>query len=113
MSSITPKALVAGNTIGNTTEVLYTAPPATRAVINAAVITNYGPAAVTVTLWITPTNTTPTADDLVAEDYPLAAGQTWTATPLLGQVLNTANTLQAVCSVAGSATIRVSGLEVV
>jgi hypothetical protein len=106
--SQTPTQLVAALLPG-AVGTLYTAPAGTRARIDAAVFVNPTGGALTVSAWLVPPGQSASASNIVLSAVSIAAGATRVAPELVGQVLLSGGTLQAL---GAGLSLVASGVEI-
>lgn len=115
MSTITPKSLVDGTSIGASLATMYITPALTKTRVSEVIMTNSHNSAVTVAAHAIPsggsaTNGNKILDGQAPDGTVLSAGQT-TIIPL-SMVLEAGGFLQFAAGVAGVVGLRVSGVEI-
>lgn len=106
------KTLTQATNVANVPTVYYTAPASTTGVVKQFTLTNQGATPVTVSVWITPTTSSPSASQLVVNSRVLGPNEYWSAWPMMGQTITAGYSIQAQASLASTVSIRISGLEI-
>jgi len=109
----TGKRLVGGAQLTTSATTYYTAPPSTKARIDAMTLTNTSAAAVTVTLHLVPAGGTAGDGNIILKAKSIGAGESYPVREALGHWLEPGGTIQALASAATSVTLVASGVEVV
>jgi hypothetical protein len=109
MASVTRKRLVAGSQLTTSAATYYTAPAGTRTQITAMTLTNTTGGAITATVNLG----TSAAANTVLSARSLSAGESYSVTGAIGQVMEAGEVLQALASANASISLVVSGIEFV
>ena len=109
--AVTVKKLVSSQQLTNANATYYTATNVTT-IIDKCTVCNTTAGAVTLTLDLVDSGGSAGASERVISALSIAAGQTYTCPEMVGQVLNSGDTLQGLASANTSLTIRVSGREI-
>lgn len=107
------KRLVGGSQLTTSAATCYTAPPNTKARIDAMVATNTSAVAVTVTVHLVSQGGSAADSNVILKAKNLAAGESYTVREALGQWLEAGDMIQALASAATAVTLVASGVEVV
>lgn len=110
--AVTAKALINALQAQNVETAQYTAPAATRTIIDKFTGTNTTAGGVTLTVKLVPNGGAAGASNTIVSAKNLAAGEAYTFPELVGQVLNPGDFISTLAGAAASITIRASGREV-
>lgn len=104
------RPLVQGGALGTGVSAIYTVPANTTTRITAASFCNTTDNARTVTVHLVKAGESPSAANMVINQYVVGPRETWTS-PHLSQVLSAGDTIQAAADVANALVPYVSGVE--
>ena len=110
--AVTTRALVSAKQAENVETTQYTAPAATRVIIDKFTGTNTTGAAATLTVRLVPSGGGAGAGNTIASAKTLAAGEAYTFPEVVGHVLNPGDFISTLAGTAAAITIRASGREV-
>lgn len=110
MVTLTLASLVPGSVLTNSTATYYTSTNV-RASIQNATLTNTTAGAVTATVYLVPPSGSAGASNIKISAQSIAAGATYNCPELIGAVLLSGGTIQALASANTSITFMVSGIE--
>jgi len=106
------KKFVDGTELATTSSTLYTAPANTTSQIQDVTVCNTGTAAVTVDIYVVESGGSVGDPTTVIDGKTIGAKETQTLSDLTGVVLETADTLRGLASVATTLSIQASGIEI-
>ena len=109
--AITPKALIESQQLTNANAIYYTATNV-RTIIDKFTLVNTTAGAVTATVDIVASGGTAGVASRLISARSIAAGETYTCLEIVGHIMNSGDTIQALASANTSITIRASGREV-
>lgn len=110
--TVTPKVLIAAKQAANTQTTQYTAPVATKAVIDKFTVTNTSANAASLSVNLVTTGGSPGVSNLILDTRVVAPDETYTCPELVGQVLEAGGYISTLASAASALTIRCSGREI-
>lgn len=113
MSTVTAKCLAETQYAGSSAAAIYTAPAATKAIIDSMTVTNTDSSAHTVTIDIVPSGGTLGTGTTITSALSIAANTAVSLAEMKNQILNAADSIQVVASVASKVVVRLSGREIV
>jgi hypothetical protein len=111
--TVTAKALVEAIQAPAADTTLYTAPLATRTIIDKLTGTNVSAGAVTLTVNLVPAAGAAGAANAISQAKSIAAGDSYTFPEIVGHVLNPGDILSVKASAGASINVRASGREIV
>lgn len=110
--SVIAKPLINSKFASDSAESEYEAPSNTRTIVDKFTATNTHASAVTLTVYIVPSGGSAGASNTIIKAQSLAASETADLTELKNQILDAADTIDVVASVADKIVIRASGREI-
>lgn len=110
--AVTVKKLVARKQVEAAQTTQYTAPAATRAIIDKATVTNTGASNATISVNLPNTGDGAGAANLVLDARAIVPGETYLCPELVGQVLEPSDTISTLASAATTLTISIGGREI-
>jgi hypothetical protein len=109
--AVTAKGLIASQQLTNANATYYTATNV-RTIIDKFTLCNTTAGAITVTIDIVDSGGSAGVTERVISVKSIAAGETYTCPEMVGQILNSGDSIQGLASAGTSITIRGSGREV-
>lgn len=109
--AITPKTLISSQQLTNSNATYYTATNV-KTIIDKMTLVNTTSGAVTVTVDLVDSGESAGVAERVISARSIAAGETYTCPEVVGHILNSGDSIQALASASTSITIRCSGREV-
>jgi len=109
--SIVAKTLVAAQYAQNSQALVYS-PNGTRAIIDRFTATNNSGSAAELSVWIVPNGGSTGGENRMIYQRELASGESYSCPEVIGQVMESGDSLVTLASAGGAITIRVSGREV-
>jgi hypothetical protein len=113
MSLVTAKALIDAQYANTSATTQYTAPAATRAIIDKFTVTNTDASARTITVNIVPNGQSATGSNTITSALSVAAGASVELAELKNHILSAGDAVSVLASVASKVVIRMSGREIV
>ena len=107
--SVTPRCLLQATQAPATETTIYTAPANTRVVIDKCSGTNVSGAAVTVTMKIIPAGGSAADGNIIVKAKTIGAGEDWGFPAMVGQKLESLDSISVIASAATSVNLRISG----
>lgn len=108
----TPKRLIDGVEIANTSTLMYTAPSNTTVVVKSATVCETTDAAITLDLWIVESGGSAADANLLYNDLAVSAKATVDLSSLVNKVLQAGDMIYAQASTASALSLHLSGSEV-
>lgn len=109
--AVSPKGIIASQQLTNANVTYYTSTNIVT-IIDKMTLCNTTAGAVTVTVDLVDSGGTAGASERVISARSIGAGETYTCPEVVGHILNSGDTIQALCSANTSVTIRASGRQV-
>lgn len=109
--TMTPKRLVTAQ-VASSIAAIYSAPASTKAVIKRAIFTNTTGGSITLLVHLVPPSGSVADGNMAINDLSIAAGETYIAGELEGQVVEATGSIQAEASASGSLSAIISGVEI-
>ncbi len=106
------KPLVAAKYAENAQTTQYTAPTATRTLIDKATVTNVSGSSATFTCNIVPSGSTASASNIIIQTRAIADGECYTCPELVGQAIEPGGFISTMAGTASALVLRISGREV-
>lgn len=110
--TITAKALIETSLAGIAADTKYTAPAATKTIIDKFTATNTDSSARTISIYLVPSGQLAATTYLITKALSIAAGATEDVTDVKNHILNTGDFIAVLASVADVVVIRASGREI-
>lgn len=110
--TVTVKPFVTGKFAENSQTTQYTAPAATRAIIDKATVTNTTTSTATITVSIVPASGTASDANRVIATRAIAVGETYTCPEMVGHILEPGGFISTLAGTASALALRISGREV-